>query len=293
MKNLLFAVALLVVTSVSAQSYISVSGGYAIPSAGVKFGEEITLNGHENSYGSYGEGLNSQLRFGHFFNDTFGLEFGFGYLHGSDQVVSSVSGVPGLPEVDVKARGRAYGLSTSVVYNFNENLYGRFGALIKLGGKTEVIGSIEGLTIAAGSLPGLPIETNLDVDFVQDYKGRLPLGFVAAMGYKRSIGKNLNLFAELEYMGISVTRNTSEMMEFSATLQEVPGSEIGIDTVKAILAAGGSSLAPLFNQDIEYVDELPLGHDKNGTKQLSQTVPYSSFGINFGITYTFGSSSKE
>lgn len=292
MKKLLFAVAILVATSVSAQSYISVSGGYSIPSAGVKFGEMVTTSGVENSYGSYGEGINTQLRFGHFFNETFGLEFGFGYLHGSDQVISSVSGIPGLPEVDVKARGRAYGLSTSVVYNFSSNLYGRFGALIKLGGKTEVIGSIKGLALPANSLPGVPMATNLDVDFVQDYKGRLPLGFVAAMGYKHSIGKNLNIFAEFEYMGISVTRDTSEMAKFSASLQEVPGSSLPIEAVKGILAAGGSTLAPLFNENIEYVDDLPLGYDKNGEKQLSQTVPYSSFGINFGITYTFSKSSK-
>jgi len=292
MKKLLFAVAILVATSVSAQSYISVSGGYAIPSAGVKFGETVTMSGYENSYGSYGEGFNSQIRVGHFFNKTFGLEFGFAYLHGADQTISDVSGIPGLPAVDIKARGRAYGLSTSVIYNFSDNLYGKFGALIKVGGKTEVVGSIKGVALPIGTIPNVPIVTNLDVDFVQDYKGRLPLGFVAAMGYKHSIGKNLNVFAELEYMGISVTRDTSEMVEFSATLQEVPGSSVPLASVNAILAAGGSTLAPLFNQNIEYVDELPLGYDPNGDKQLSQTVPYSSFGINFGITYTFSKSSK-
>jgi hypothetical protein len=285
-KYLLFTIAMVFATSMSAQIYVSASGGYAMGSAGVKFGDKTTINGIENTYGSYGEGLNAQFRMGYNFNKTFGLEFGLGYLHGADQTIKSVVGIPGQPNVDIIARGRAFGFSSSVVYNFSDNLYGRFGALIKVGGKTEVVGSIESLSLPAGAIPGVPIATNLDVDFIQDYKGRLPLGFIGAMGYKHQIGKNLNIFAELEYMGISVTRDTSEIVEFDASLQEVPGSTLSIDQVRGILEAGGSSLAGIFNKDIEYVDELPLGHT-DSKKQLSQTVPYSSFGLNFGITYTF------
>ncbi|PHS54279.1 MAG: hypothetical protein COB01_01375 [Lutibacter sp.] len=285
-KYLLFTFAMVLATSMSAQIYVSASGGYAMGSAGVKFGDKTTMNGVENTYGSYGEGLNTQLRVGHFFNDTFGIEFGLGYLHGADQTIKSVEGIPGQPNVDLFARGRAYGFSSSVVYNFSKNLYGRFGALIKVGGKTELVGSIESLSLPAGAIPGVPIATNLDINFIQDYKGRLPLGFIGAMGYKHQIGNNLNIFAELEYMGISVTRDTSEIVEFDASLQEVPGSTLSIDQVRSILLAGGSSLAGIFNKDIEYVDELPLGHT-DSQKQLSQTVPYSSFGINVGITYTF------
>jgi hypothetical protein len=285
-KYLIFTIAMVFTTSMSAQIYVSASSGYAMGSAGVKFGDKTTINGIENTYGSYGEGLNAQFRMGYNFNKTFGLEFGLGYLHGADQTIKSVVGIPGQPNVDIIARGRAFGFSSSVVYNFSDNLYGRFGALIKVGGKTEVVGSIESLSLPAGAIPGVPIATNLDVDFIQDYKGRLPLGFIGAMGYKHQIGKNLNLFAELEYMGISVTRDTSEIVEFDASLQEVPGSTLSIDQVRGILEAGGSSLAGIFNKDIEYVDELPLGHT-DSKKQLSQTVPYSSFGLNFGITYTF------
>jgi long-subunit fatty acid transport protein len=285
-KYLIFTIAMVFTTSMSAQIYVSASSGYAMGSAGVKFGDKTTINGIENTYGSYGEGLNAQFRMGYNFNKTFGLELGLGYLHGANQTIKSVVGIPGQPNIDLFARGRAYGFSSSVVYNFTNHLYGRFGALIKVGGKTELVGSIESLSLPAGAIPGVPIATNLAIDFIQDYKGRLPLGFIGAMGYKHKIGKNLNIFAELEYMGISVTRDTSEIVEFNASLQEVPGSTLSIDQVRSILEAGGSSLAGIFNKDIEYVDELPLGNT-DSKKQLSQTVPYSSFGINFGITYTF------
>ncbi|GGK40038.1 MULTISPECIES: outer membrane beta-barrel protein [Flavobacteriaceae] len=285
-KNLLLLVAILVVTSASAQFYVSGSGGYAVPSAGVKFGEIISVNGTENTYGSYGEGLNAQFRAGYFFNDTWGVDLGFGYLHGADQTIKDIN-VPGSPVVDIKARGRAYGLSTSVVYKFTNNIYGRFGALIKVGGKTEALGSIYGVNLPAGVIPNVPIATTLDIDYTQDYKGRLPLGFVGAIGYKHNLSDNFSIFAEAEYMGISVTRDSAEIMEFSATLREVDGATLPIENVQAIFAASGSELAGIFNNEIEFVDELPLGDSNTGSKQLSSTVPYSSFGVNFGITYTF------
>lgn len=287
MKNyLLLIIAMVMATSASAQFYISGSAGYAIPSAGVKFGEEITTSGTENTYGSYGEGFNTQLRAGYFFNESWGIDMGVGYLHGADQTIKDIN-VPGAPMVDIKARGRAYGLSTSVVYKFTSNIYSRFGALIKVGGRTEAVGSINGVSLPAGSIPGVPIATTLDIEYTQDYKGRLPLGFVGAIGYKHNLGNKFSLFAEVEYMGISVTRDKAEMADFNASLREIEGSSLPIENVHAIFAASGSELAGIFHNEIEFVDELPLGADNAGAKQLSSTVPYSSFGINFGITYTF------
>ena len=276
----------LVAVSVNAQFYVSASGGYSIPSAGVRFGTETTMNGIENTYGSYGEGIHTQLRGGYYFNKSFGVEVGLGYLYGSDQNIAYVE-LPNQPFVDVKARGRAYGASASVVYKFTNNIYGRIGALIKVGGKTEAIGTLRDIKIPANTFPGVPVETTLDVDFVHDYKGRLPLGAIAAIGYKYDVAKNVSLFVEAEYMGVSVTRDNSIMKEFSAVIRE-NGATLKVDQVREIMKAGGSPLTPVFNNNIEYVDELPLGADETGSKQLSQKVPYSSFGVNFGITYTFG-----
>lgn len=285
-KSILLIAMFLVAVSAHAQFYISASGGYSIPSAGVRFGTKTTANGIENTYGSYGEGIHTQLRGGYFFNNSFGVEVGLGYLHGEDQTSVFVD-LPNQPLVDIKARGRAYGASASVVYKFTNNFYGRVGALVKVGGRTEALGSIKGITLPANTLPGVPIATTLDIDFVHDYRGRLPLGAIAAIGYKYDLSKNVAFFVEAEYMGISVTRDSSEMSQFSAIIRQ-NGASLSVDQVRQIMAATNNPLAPIFNQNIEYVDELPLGADQNGAKQLSQKVPYSSFGINFGITYTFG-----
>ncbi|MGG8494933.1 outer membrane beta-barrel protein [Tenacibaculum sp. TC6] len=285
-RSILLIAMILVAVSANAQFYVSASGGYSIPSAGVRFGTETTMNGIKNTYGSYGEGIHTQLRGGYYFNKSFGVEVGLGYLYGSDQNIAYVE-LPNQPFVDVKARGRAYGASASVVYKFTNNVYGRIGALIKVGGKTEAIGILRDIKIPANTFPGVPVETTLDVDFVHDYKGRLPLGAIAAIGYKYDVAKNVSLFVEAEYMGVSVTRDSSTMKEFSAVIRE-NGATLNVDQVREIMKAGGSPLTPVFNNHVEYVDELPLGADQTGSKQLSQKVPYSSFGVNFGITYTFG-----
>lgn len=293
MKKTVLAIAMLFATiSVSAQFYVSASGGYSISSAGMLMGTETTTSGVKNHYGSYGAGLHTQLRGGYYFNDTYGVEMSLGYLEGSDQTVRKVSLYDAIgQDVDVKARGRAYGLSASFLYKFTNNIYGRFGALIKVGGRTEVVGS-QKQNISGTPVPGAPVGTLFpsgtyaETNFVQDYKGRLPLGFIGAIGYKYDLNKSLALFAELEYMGISVTRDTATFKEFSTEIVTPDGKRKTISTL--------DNLPTGYNKEIKFVDELTPAEFAEASanpfakKQLSQKVPYSSFGINFGITYTFG-----
>lgn len=277
-KSILMLAMILATASASAQFYVSAAGGYSISSAGVRFGTETTAAGVENTYGSYGEGLHTQLRGGYFFNDNFGVEVGLGYLNGADQTSVLVDLPAQAQYINIEARGKAYGASASLVYKFTNNIYGRFGALIKVGGRTESDGKIN-IALSQTEM--------LNVDYTQDYKGRLPLGFIGAIGYKYDLSDKVSLFAELEYMGVSVTRDSSEIVDFSAN---VNGQARSIDQVRAIFEnhPSYSNLAPVFNKNVEYVDELPLGANPAGEKQLSQKVPYSSFGINIGATFYFG-----
>jgi hypothetical protein len=101
---------------------------------------------------------------------------------------------------------------------------------------------------------------------------------------------NIAIFAELEYVGISITRDKATMESFSASLRET-GTSLTIDQTREILEVAGSSLASTLYNDIDFVDELPLTNT-DGSKQLAQKVPYSSFGINFGITFTLSKREK-
>lgn len=295
MKKILIFVFALVATSVSAQYYVSVSGGAQMGSAGVLMGTELNAAKTElsNEYGSFGEGLNAQLRGGYFFNKTFGVELGLGYLHGADQVRDSYKTYYGKSSatltteiVDAKAYARAYGFSAALIYNFNDNIYGKFGAVTKVGGKT-----VAELTRSV-STPFGPVVAKGE----QEYKGRIPLGFIGAMGYKYKINDKLNLFAELEYLGINVTRDKSEFTSLSITTPAVPANALGaghpgfpaytwnLGQAPYVHPVFGTLYAPT---EITYEDTLPV-NNADPSKALSETAPYSSFGLNVGITYTFG-----
>ncbi|CAM1333193.1 hypothetical protein [Tenacibaculum aestuariivivum] len=301
-KNILLVIVILISISAKGQFYISASSGYSFAAADSKMGTKTTTNSVENTYGSYGEGSHTQLRTGYFFNDKWGVEVAAGYLHGANQTSIYVD-VPNQPFVDIKSRGRAYGLSFSAVYNITKNFYGRAGALTKIGGKTEVIGKVNANLPANVLNPLAPagVVVPLDIDLTRDFKGKFPIGFIGAIGYKHTIGKNLELFGEVEYLGISVTRNTSEISDFSATLggQSITRDQL-LQTVAAssVLKENFKTLLPLINNKIYYENTLTLveNYEANtnplATKQLSQTVPYSSWGLNFGITYVFGKNKK-
>ena len=281
MKNrIIMLVVLFITITTYAQVQISYSTGYAIGSANTKLGEKISSSQTVISYGSYGEGTNFQLRVGYFFNDTFGVDLGIAYLYGADQIVTKVS----LPnqEVNAIARGRAFGASPSVVYRFTNNLYGRFGALIKIGGRTEaVVYNKVVFSEVQATAQGLPLGSYSETNYVQDFHGRLPLGFIGAFGYKYDLNKSWSLFLEAEYLGISIKRNDSELAEFNTDIKLPDGT---------VAVAGFYTLDNLpegFNRTTTYVDELS-NTNTDSSIELAQAVPYSSFGLNFGITYQFG-----
>ena len=284
-KHMLLLVALVIATSASAQFYVSASGGYAIPSAGVLMGTKVTATKTENTYGSYGEGLNGQLRFGYSINETFGVELGIGYLHGSDQIKSDVN-VPNYRITDAVARGRAFGVLPQLTYKFNSHFYGRIGALLKVGGKTEAVvddknymyDAENGITISQAL--NLPSGSYTHTTYTEDYHGKLPLGIVAAMGYKFDLSEKWSLFTELEYMGVSVKRKDSELAEFNTDVVLADGT-IAVPGLYTL-----DNLPDGYVKKTTYVDELS-NSNTDPSKKLSERVPYSSFGLNIGITYTF------
>ena len=245
-KNILLLLALLVIsTSVSAQFYASLSGGYHLgvnkEQIGVK--RSTRLNATFTDFttsgvptvGSYGEGVQGQLRLGYFFNETIGLELGLGYLNGVDntnnQVVYTNRLVSPNTEsnlVDMYARARAFGASLSAVVNVSKNVYLRVGALTKVGGKTESITNLDFSELS--SVTGADIQA----DFQTDFKGKMPLGFVGGIGYKYFISDKINLFAEVEYLNIKVYRKSSSLTDYSGTLN-------GVDLSSGDLAATLSS----------------------------------------------------
>ncbi|WP_417619227.1 hypothetical protein [Oceanihabitans sediminis] len=297
MKKLGVLLAAFIVSTVSySQLQVSVGSGYAIGSAEMKLGETVTSTSVENEYGSYGEGVNFQVRGTYFLNETFGIDLGVGYLQGTDQTIADVY-VPGYRETDAIARARAFGGSLSAVYKFTNNIYGRFGALIKVGGKTEAVVSDknyyveepntsnpQGTTVAQAF--GLPDGSYSQTNYKEDFHGKFPLGFTGALGYEYDLGSNFSLFVEAEYYGISLKRKDSELSEFNTDIV-LPDGTVAVQSFYSL-----DNLPEGYNKETTYVDELDQSNT-DSSKKLSQKVPYSSFGLNVGITYKFNRSAKK
>lgn len=261
---------LFMATTVSAQFYVSGTAGYAFAAGEKELGKKITaLNKSEDLKGSYGKGMPFQIRGGYFFAEKLGVELGVGYLLGAEADVQKVMAT-GMPTVDMKAKSRAYGASLSLVYNLTSNIYARAGLLTKIGGKTILEGEVE-----------VP-EIGLDIDFKTDFHGKPPLGFIGALGYALPITDNIAIFGEVEYMGISVARDKSKLQEFSA---KYAGKEVTKDmllmalkSLPAQVQGQFKSLLPLLSDEAEWgKGDLP-----------SKKAPYSSIGVNIGISYSFG-----
>lgn len=286
MKHLITLCTAVLISTISyGQWQVSASSGYALGSATMKLGERINTSETENSYGSYGEGTNVQLRGTYFFDDSFGVDLSVGYLQGTDQDVSIID----LPstEVNAVARARAFGASASVVYKFTNNIYGRFGALLKLGGKTEgVIYQKSVFSEAEAEAFGVPVGSYSETNYKEDFHGHFPLGFVGALGYKYDLDSHFSIFAEAEYYGISLKRKDSEISAFNTDVK-LPDGTVAVSGLYTL-----DNLPEGINRTTTYVDNLS-NSNTDISKELSQKVPYSSFGLNIGITYKFERLNKE
>ncbi|SNQ44462.1 outer membrane beta-barrel protein [Cellulophaga lytica] len=284
-QRVILLVGILISTMSYAQFEISAGTGYAIGSAEMKLGTETTTTSVENTYGSYGEGVNFQLRGTYFFNEKVGLDVGVGYLNGVDHTINKTT-VPGV-DVDAIARGRAYGATVAVAYKFTDNFYGRAGALLKIAGKTEAVVFSSTLMSEAEREPyNLPEGSYSETNYTEDFHGKFPLGFVGALGYKFPIDNNFSIYVEAEYYGISLKRKDSELQEFNTNLFTPDGNMVA-ESVYTL-----DNLPAGYNKKTNYVDELP-NDNTDASKKLSQKVPYSSFGINVGVTYKFKKAAKQ
>lgn len=273
MKKMILAVVVLFTTvTVSAQEfYLALGGGRSYKASEKKVSNSSVFEG------SYGEGYQAQLRFGYLFNEKFGVDLGVGYLQGDAQQVMETP-------ANLKGSARAFGLALTGVYNLSKNVYVRGGLLTKLGGRTEIEGSID------TNLPNITSEgvvmVPLSIDIVRHNKGSFPLGFVGVFGVKFDLGSNFGIFAEMEYLGINVPADRSTLNSFSATLAGQAVSKDAllqkVGTLPASVQAQLGALLPLISDEVVYVDNPT---NMNETKSFD--APYSSFGFNIGITYSF------
>ena len=289
-KILLSVVAFLGAATIYAQkTYVSVSGGYGFPSSQKVLGKDASdPNTITDLKGSYGEGLQAQLRGGYYFYNNLAVELALGYLHGNN-VQTNKNKI-----IDMKAHGRAFGASLSLVYDITDNLYVRAGAVTKIGGKTTVKTSLNAnLPMNMFNPLAHPNAViGLNTEFESSFHGKMPFGFIGGVGYRFNLAKNISLFVEGEYLNINVPRKESRLESFKASSTALGVSlPITLDKFKGYI--NSLQKLPSLNEKTAAYKQLanqiaPLLEDNyNWEGKGAPDAPYSSIGLNVGITYRF------
>ena len=288
MKRLLLAIALLGVTTMYSQTYVSVSGGYGFELNTKVLGRDATNpTSITDLKGSYGAGYQVQLRGGYFFHKRWGGELALGYLHGTN-ILTNKNRI-----LEMNAYGRAFGASLSAVFNITDNLYVRAGGVTKIGGKTQVQTELNAalpLYLFDSSAPATTM-VNINTNFKTNFHGKMPFGFIGGVGYRFKVADNVSFFIEGEYLNINVPRKESRLNNFEAS-RTIGGVTQALSVTD-------------FKGYIERLQQLPSSPQTENLKLLAAQVaplleesyswdgknapdaPYSSIGFHFGVTYSF------
>jgi hypothetical protein len=244
MKNKLFIFAILVLfsligsTSYSQNVYVKLGGGYGLSLASQQIYNIGIAPAWDNTYGSFGEGINFQAGFGYNINSNFALELAGSYILGKkfEQDLATTT---------TKFYGNTITIQPSIVVKApmkDVTPYTRFGMVL--------------------AIPQLFSEqTSTLVTGTDKYKesGGLGMGIQGAVGINFKAGKKLGIFAEIFGIGMNYAPNQKENTETYTGL---------------------------------VVDPL-ITYGETGTTATVNTAPtprrsLSSFGLNVGITLTFG-----
>lgn len=261
-KNLLMIIALFVATTLSAQFYAGLGLGYGLGASKRANGEEVDGTKTTNIYGSYGQGFDAALKLGFMFNNNMGIEVGISYLFGASQTLYKSA-------TDLKeAKSHGLRLIPQLVYKLDNGFYGRFGIIIPALGKTLT-------TEKNDKYLGMPVVMESEMES----RGAFSVGFAGAIGYSFELNDNMNLFGEIEYIGLSIKNSSAEFTRF----------EVGGNDQLPNMATGV--------KEYTFLDEIDdstdntwtnPNHDPNKpTVALRQKAPFSSIGLNIGITMTF------
>lgn len=267
-KNLLLIVALFVATSMSAQFYAGLGLGYGLGASKRVLGTEVSGTNNvieKNNYGSYGQGMNTTLKLGFMFNDNMGIEFDASYLLGATQTIDKST------DYLMEAKSNGLRIMPQLVYKLDNGFYGRFGMIIPVMGKTVRTEKHDKFQV--GPTTYVVKETEMES------RGEFSIGFAGAIGYSFELSDNMSLFGEIEYIGLSIKSGEAEVTKFELDNKD--------------------QLANLKTGQIEYIfldevdnssDNTPLNPNYDldkPTALLGQRAPFSSIGLNVGITMSF------
>lgn len=278
--------------------YFKLGGSYFMETVATEFpvvsgqlpNKDIYVNGvlssRETITGSFGEGFRSGITAGYRFSPRVGVEMGMNYFKSDSKTMVETVGryiqtTPFIISVTGKAEGKitAFDLAPALVLFLGEakgfEPYTKVGVIIPVHGDltietTRAYTTPAGVTNAYTKEEVLPNPT---------------MGFMAALGTSYKLGKNISLFAELEYRNFTVSGNTKETIEYT---------ENGVDKLNSTTSFRDGSYSV---NHTNYVDQISTtsnskvtnaaGFDKDkATDDISSYVGISGLGFTFGLKYS-------
>jgi len=259
MKKGLFLVAttLLLATGASAQLTLGFKAGLALPSHSADLGTTWDGTSTTTNYGTFGKGIPVSLEAAYFFNENIGVQLDATYLLGLS-VTANENTVAGSVAKDY-SKTTQFRLSPQLVIKTEMGLYTRAGLVLPLLGKTTRYSDNESNSAFLGAKTRVEVEA----------KGKFSLGFIGAVGYQFGLSDKLSIFGEIEYVGLSIKRKTTEVTVFEIN---------DVDQLANYTILTGN------NALVDYDDVTTPGDNKSqGTKS-----PYHSLGFNIGVRFTIG-----
>ena len=302
----LIATAMMAQTEKSESWYFKVGGSYFNQTASTEFptvgGNDALskvyqggkLVSEESVTGSFGQGFRTSLTAGYRFNARLGVEMGINYYSSNEKTMAqTVSDLPITPTgvYSFKSVGQitAFDLAPSLVLFLGEHKgfepYTKVGILVPIHGDLEI--TSDAYAPIAFSSTGVPTAFG-NVHSVDVVKPNPTIGFSAAMGTSYKIGKNISLFAELEYRNFTVHGKTKETTEFT-----VNGTDALATRTKAQIHTNYrerldvNSNNPLFNPNTATViDKKDTTRPNEALDELSSYVGISGLGLTLGLKYS-------
>lgn len=267
----------------AATEFPIVSG--ALPNTDVYAANGTTLISRETNHGSFGEGFRTGLNVGYRFTPHLGVEMGFNYFSGNDKtMVKTVNrlAAAGPTFVTGTAEGKikAFDLAPAVVLFLGD--HNGFEPYTKVGVIVPVVGD---LTIETNRTYTNPAGTTNT--YSKDVILPNPtVGFMAALGTSYKLGKNISLFAELEYRNFTVHGKSKETKEYT---------ENGVDKLNTPTAFRAD--ASYSASHVNYVEQInstsnskvtnAAGFDNTkATDDISSYVGISGLGLTLGLKYS-------
>lgn len=272
-KTILFLAAVLFVSTANAQLFVKAGVGYNFSAlAAPQIADNLDSNGAIVSTivdrHSFGNGLQALGAIGYDFNENLGFQLGFGYALSSAEY-NSITDRNAIVKHDrtLQANG-AMVLMPALTLSSNAdrlNLYSRVGLTLPIGGEIEETNHFYGTN-------------GYDLKSTRIIKGKMSVGFNAALGTSVPLGDNLGLWLELNGNFLNVAGSTRTLTSYV---------ENGVD-----------ELANQTFQTVnwEYVDEVAVGANSDVTKSNkvpTVDAPFSSIGAAVGIKLSLGNGREK